>query len=108
VSHQVEPWKQAHFEQNKSSILLYPTLDEPALIPPDASLGYVEILVWVIIRTIQLKIPSQESILSILVYGWISFKCRSKLSLNVENAAPRMGGTFNSFHFEFVDGMNFC
>jgi hypothetical protein len=25
----------------------------------------------------------------------------------VENAAPRMGGTFNSFHLEFVDGMNF-
>jgi hypothetical protein len=85
-------------------------LDEPApsLVPRDASLAYVEVLVWVIIGTIQLNIPSKKYILCILVYGWIFFKCRSKLNLDVENAAPRMGGTFNSFHFEFVDGMNFC
>jgi hypothetical protein len=44
--------------------LLYPTLDEPApsLKPPDASLGDLEVLVWVIIATIQFKIPSQKSI----------------------------------------------
>jgi len=44
--------------------LFYPTLDEPApsLIPPDASLGDLEVLVWVIIATIQFEILSQKSI----------------------------------------------